>query len=66
MGEEYNGLLGTALSGAGLMFMRNPESKPVLTLGYLWRASICFDELERSRDNVFTLAHELGHSYIVC
>ncbi|BDX36838.1 oligoendopeptidase F [Tenuifilaceae bacterium CYCD] len=63
MGEEYNGLLGTALSGGWIDVYEKPGKQ---TGAYSWGIygvhPYVLMNWNESRDNVFTLAHELGHS----
>ena len=63
MGEEYNGLLGTALSGGWIDVYEKPGKQ---TGAYSWGIygvhPFILMNWNESRDNVFTLAHELGHS----
>jgi oligoendopeptidase F len=63
MGEEYNQLLATALTGGWIDVYEKPGKQ---TGAYSWGIygvhPYILMNWNESRDNVFTLAHELGHS----
>lgn len=63
MGEEYNQLLSTALKGGWIDVYEKPGKQ---TGAYSWGIygvhPYILMNWNESRDNVFTLAHELGHS----
>ncbi len=63
MGDEYNGLLSTAIAGGWIDVYEKPGKQ---TGAYSWGIygvhPYVLMNWNESRDNVFTLAHELGHS----
>lgn len=63
MGEEYNKLLATSLQGGWIDVYEKPGKQ---TGAYSWSIygvhPFILMNWDESRDNVFTLAHELGHS----
>ena len=63
MGEEYNKLLTTSLQGGWIDVYEKPGKQPG---AYSWSIygvhPYILMNWNESRDNVFTLAHELGHS----
>ncbi|HOP04435.1 MAG TPA: oligoendopeptidase F [Tenuifilaceae bacterium] len=63
MGKEYNELLATALQGGWIDVFEKPGKQPGAYSGSTYGVHpYILMNWNESRDNVYTLAHELGHS----